>query len=184
MQKEPASTNPLSPVMATRRTKTKSGSSLPNAKQTPLDEPAAPRHRVSSRPVPSVVKDTRGTYGERYPDEEDTGTGSHTMVLPTATIEERMEVLKANDQERREKQHMKALAEQGVARRPNTLIRTRYGPLKAVTYNGSGGSVKVIAGLPPDPGATNKTAAAKAEEVRTFGEGRSKEWGAMEIEKD
>lgn len=110
-----------------------------------------PRTRVASYPVESVAEDDAGKFGARYADDDEALMGhGHCMELPTTTIEERLEYLNNRDRRRLDKLHLKKLSEQGIARRPDTLVRSKYGPIKALGYRSEGGP-KAIMGRDSQP---------------------------------
>lgn len=102
-------------------------------KRTTSPKPRQPatRQRIASRQVEDIAPDADDSTRVSH------GCGPHCMELPTATIEERIKRLQQKDEERLHALHMEALAEQGIARRPDTLIRTKHGPIKALAYNGA-----------------------------------------------
>lgn len=119
-----------------------------------------PRQRVESYPVESVAEDDVGKFGARYADDDETIMGQgHCMELPTTTIEERLEYLDNRDRKRLEKMHLKKLAEQGIARRPDTLVRSKYGPIKALGYRTEGGPKAIMGNEEADQHRSHSAAA-------------------------
>lgn len=110
------------------------------------EEEKEERSMVYSRVVESIVDDDAGKFGNRYADGDDPNGGNRTKyyVMPTATIDERLEYLSTLDERRWRREHGRAMKEEGVARRPETLIVTRYGPLKTLTYDGENSVPRAI----------------------------------------
>lgn len=96
---------------------------------------------VFSRRVDEVEEDDSGKFGNRYADGDIPGGRNRTTyyVLPVASIQERMDYLNELDKKRWDRDHKRMLRETESVRRPETLIRTAYGPIKALTFNGEGG---------------------------------------------
>eukprot|EP00796_Vickermania_ingenoplastis_P009131 gene9131-6418_t len=121
-----------SPVVS--RTKT---TPAPPKRRSPTEEetPSPAPHHTTAPPArqPPAGGVSAGQIGRSRRDT------LHTMELPTATVEERLEFLNQRDAERQKKLQLRVLAEQGVARRPNTLIRSKYGPIQALEYRTSNG---------------------------------------------
>lgn len=111
------------------------------------EAPQEGRSVVYSRPADPMADDDGGKFGNPYPEDDERyggATGSTYHVIPTATLEERLEYLSELDTRRWKKEHLKAMREQNLPRRPETLIRTKYGPLKTLTYGTEGSAPLAI----------------------------------------
>lgn len=118
------------------------------------------RSMVYSRIVESIVDDDAGKFGNRYADGDDPNGGNRSKyyVMPTASIDERLEYLSSLDEKRWKKEHARAMKEDGEVRRPETLILTRYGPLKALTSGGENNAPRAIMAQHPASSTTTHPA--------------------------